>query len=259
MAQLPGKRFCIQFDHTFILKCHQLETALSVNMSPPNKPPNELSKPTVGRLSLYYRELQRLTETNLKSINSQQIAGLVNVTPAVVRRDLNTLGAKGRRGVGYSIKDLIEKIGTTLGSGMQWRVVLVGVGSLGHALLRYRGFQKLGFQLEAAYDCDDEKIGMTIEGVTIQSVSSLALSLQTKSAELGILAVPAETASGVASELINAGVRGILNFAPTTLRFSEDVAVINVDLAVELQRLTFDVKTQEPESAKTPRLPPSPR
>ena len=176
-----------------------------------------------------------------------------------IRDSLNTLGAKGRRGVGYSIKDLIEKIGTTLGSGMQWRVVLVGVGSLGHALLRYRGFQKLGFQLEAAYDCDDKKIGMTIEGVTIQSVSSLALSLQTKSAELGILAVPAETASGVASELINAGVRGILNFAPTTLRFSEDVAVINVDLAVELQRLTFDVKTQEPESAKTPRLPPSPR
>ena len=133
MAQLPGKRFCIQFDHTFILKCHQPETSLSVNMSPPNKPPNELSKPTVGRLSLYYRELQRLSETNLKSINSQQIAGLVNVTPAVVRRDLNTLGATGRRGVGYSIKDLIEKIGTTLGSGMQWRVVLVGVGSLGHA------------------------------------------------------------------------------------------------------------------------------
>ena len=112
--------------------------------------PLDLSAPSVGRLSLYYRELHRLLDSNETSVNSQQLGKLVNVSPAVVRRDLSSLGTIGRRGVGYEIATLVDRIGQVLGSGMEWKVVLIGVGSLGNALVRYRGFDRLGFTLHGA-------------------------------------------------------------------------------------------------------------
>ncbi len=204
--------------------------------------PHDLPQPAVGRLSLYYRELHRLLESGVGSINSQQLGGLVDVSPAVVRRDLSALGTIGRRGVGYDVSVLIERIGFVLGSGVQWKVVLVGVGSLGDALLRYRGFERLGFQLIAAFDNDPARVGTSIGGVETRDASEIDAVLAHQRPDLAILAVPATEAAKVAARLVAAGISGVLNFAPTTLRLPAGVAVVNVDLASELQKLAFSVQ-----------------
>lgn len=206
--------------------------------------PHDLPQPAVGRLSLYFRELQRLLDAEVASVNSQELGRLVDVSPAVVRRDISALGTIGRRGVGYDISTLMHRIGSVLGSGVQWKVVLVGVGSLGNALLRYRGFERLGFQLSAAFDNDPERIGTSTGGIEIRDAAELESVLSQQPAELAILAVPAQHATDTASRLVSSGIHGILNFAPTTLKLPRNVAVVNVDLASELQRLAFAVQTQ---------------
>jgi redox-sensing transcriptional repressor len=198
----------------------------------------------VGRLSLYFRELHRLADQGRAHVNSKELGGLVAVSPAVVRRDLSALGTIGRRGVGYRIESLIEQIGAVLGSGVQWRVVLVGVGSLGDALLRYRGFERLGFRLTAAFDLDPAKIGKHIGGVAIWNAETMVGKLAELTPDLAIIAVPADQAAPIAADLVASGVSGILNFAPTTLRLPGNVAVVNVDLASELQRLAFGVQNR---------------
>lgn len=205
----------------------------------------ELPQPAVGRLSLYYRELHRLLEAEVGSVNSQQLGRLVDVSPAVVRRDLSALGTIGRRGVGYDVSTLLQRIGAVLGSGTEWKVVLVGVGSLGDALLRYRGFERLGFRLVEAFDNDPARIGIAVGGIEVKDVSGMDAALAVIRPELAIVAVPAEQAAAVADRLVAAGVSGILNFAPTTLRLPATVAVVNVDLASELQLLAFSVRQRK--------------
>ena len=207
--------------------------------------PQRLPQPAVGRLSLYYRELIRLLDEGEVSLNSQALGRLVDVSPAVVRRDLSALGTIGRRGVGYDISVLVDRIGRVLGSGEQWNVILVGVGSLGHALLRYRGFDRLGFHLNAAFDNDPQLIGTEIGGIEVMDAERLESVLGNQRAELAILALPAEHAAEVAAKLLACDIKGILNFAPTTLSLGGDVAVVNVDLASELQRLAFAVQSQK--------------
>jgi len=206
--------------------------------------PAHLPQPAVGRLSLYFRELHRMLEAEATSVNSQQLGQLVDVSPAVVRRDLSALGTIGRRGVGYDIAKLVDRIGSVLGSGVQWKVVLVGVGSLGHALLRYRGFNRLGFELSAAFDNDPKRIGTETGGTTVLDAATIESVLRAEPAELAILAVPAEQAVETAARLVACRIQGILNFAPTTLRLPRNVAVANVDLASELQRLAFAVQSK---------------
>ena len=207
--------------------------------------PHDLSAPSVGRLSLYHRELQRRHDAEVTSINSKQLGKLVDVSPAVVRRDMSSLGTIGRRGVGYDVATLIERIGTVLGSGLQWKVILIGVGSLGNALLRYRGFDRLGFTLSGAFDNDQSCVGTSIGGIKIADIADLEKELAVQPAELAILAVPAEHAPEIADRLVGCKVSGILNFAPTTLRLPSEIAVVNVDLASELQQLAFRVQTRK--------------
>lgn len=211
----------------------------------PASVPVDLSGPAIGRLSLYFRELHQFCDDGNGHINSRQLGGLVNVSPAVVRRDLSSLGATGRRGVGYRVTSLIERIGNVLGSGAKWRVILIGVGSLGDALLRYRGFERLGFELSGAFDNSPKRIDQAIAGVKIRDIETLATFLADKPAELAILAVPADQAMELASKLVGCGIHGILNFAPTTLKLPRHVAVVNVDLASELQGLAFKVQSQK--------------
>ncbi|KLU03170.1 Redox-sensitive transcriptional regulator (AT-rich DNA-binding protein) [Rhodopirellula islandica] len=204
----------------------------------------ELSTPAVGRLSLYYRELHRLLDSGETSTNSRDLGAMVNVSPAVVRRDLSSIGSIGRRGVGYDVAILADRIGVVLGSGVQWKAVLIGVGSLGNALLRYRGFERLGFSLAAAFDTDPSKYGREVGGTTIRSLDDLEEVLATAKPELAILAVPSEQASQVATRVVAGGIQGILNFAPTTLRVPSGTAIINVDLASELQQLAFRIQNR---------------
>ncbi len=205
----------------------------------------DLPKPAVGRMSLYFRELQRLLDSEVSSINSQELGQMVDVSPAVVRRDLSTLGTIGRRGVGYDVAVLADRIGSVLGSTVQWNVVMVGVGSLGDALLRYRGFERLGFRLSAAFDNNPAKIGTSIGGIEVIDSARMEAVLAAEPAELAILSVPVKYAGEVAGRLVACNVSGILNFAPTTLRLPGNVAVANVDLASELQRLAFTVQSRK--------------
>ena len=218
------------------------ESNAEENLSPDAPSASKLSRPTVGRLSLYYRELNRLHTSGKTHLNSTQLGSLVDVSPAVVRRDLSMLGTIGQRGIGYSITKVIEKIGLVMGSGVHWQVVLIGVGSLGNALLRYRGFEQLGFRLVAAFDQDPTKVGTAIGGVIVHDTELMAARLAELQPELAILAVPADQAATVAATLKSCGISGILNFAPTTLRLPGSCAVVNVDLASELQRLAFSVQ-----------------
>lgn len=202
----------------------------------------KLSHAAVGRLSLYYRELQNLIDNGTSRVSSTELGKLVDVSSALVRRDLCSLGAVGRRGVGYETTKLIDQIGSVLGSSQHWRVILIGVGSLGDALLKYRGFQRFGFDVVAAFDQDPARVDQVISGVQIHDVETLEQMISKLRPALAILTVPADQAGEIASRLAGCDIHGILNFAPTTLKLSRQIAVVNVDLASELQRLVFSVQ-----------------
>lgn len=211
----------------------------------PGRPPAA----AIGRMSLYLRELQRLEDAAVLSTSSRDLARRLDVSPEVVRRDLAWLGSLGRRGIGYEVSLLATRLRAVLGSDTTWRVALIGTGSLGHALLRYRGFSRLGFELVTALDVDATRIGEKIAGITIRDAAKLEAVFKQTRPQLAILAVPAEVAGEVAVRIARAGVSGILNFAPTSLKLPRDIGVVNVDLASEMQRLAFHV-TQLPRSGE---------
>lgn len=208
-----------------------------------NAPTASVRLPTaaVGRMSLYLRESQRLAEAGRFSVSSTELGRCLDVSPAVVRKDLAAIGAVGRRGLGYPIAALMDRIGVTLGAEIHWNVVLVGAGSLGHALLRYRGLERQGFHVIAAFDADPALAGTSVGGVEIHPAEEMAAYVRRQRPQLAILAVPAEVAAEVAAELAEAGVSGILNFSPTSLKLPKGVGLVNVDLASEMQRLAFTV------------------
>lgn len=199
---------------------------------------------TVARLILYARELSRLRRDGQSHISSKLLGQLLSVSDAVVRRDVGYLGPMGVRGVGYEIGPLIEQIRRTMGTNRSWKVALIGAGSLGHALMRYRGFGEQGFELVAAFDSDPAIWQRSIGGVPILPLDDLETTIEANAITLAIVAVPADAADAVAKRLAAAGVVGILNFAPITLQRFAGVCVVNVDLASELQQLSFAVVSQ---------------
>jgi len=208
----------------------------------PSQPsPNPIPAAAVARLSLYLRELRRLQGAGIEGVSSSQLGGRLGVSSAVVRRDLATLGQLGRRGVGYEIAGLSNRIRAALGADQVWNVALIGTGSLGTALLRYRGFSEQGFRLKAAFDIRPDRIGQSVGGVPVLPLSELEREIKNREITLTILAVPAEAAQETAERLANAGVTGVLNFAPVTLNLRGETCVANVDLASELQQLSFAV------------------
>lgn len=208
--------------------------------------PKAVPKAVVNRLSLYLRELQHLLCEGQATISSSQLGKLLGFTDAQVRKDLAYFGHFGHPGVGYRCEELISAIRGILGTDRQWTVAMVGVGNLGRALLGYRGFAPQGFRIVAAFDADEAKVGQTLEGVPIRPLEELESTLQTEKVTLGVVAVPAEAAQGVADRFVAAGVTGILNFAPVTLSLPADVSVVGVDLATELEQLCFSVANRLP-------------
>lgn len=192
-------------------------------------------------MSLYLRESQRLSDVGVASISSTELGRVLDISPAVVRKDLAAIGTLGRRGVGYPVGELMERIGATLGAEILWDVVLVGAGSLGHALLRYRGLERQGFRVVAAFDVDPALIGSQVGGVVIRPAAEMLAYIRSQRPRLAILAVPAEAAAAVAAELAEAGISGILNFSPTPIKLPKGIGLVNVDLASEMQRLAFMV------------------
>lgn len=202
-------------------------------------------KAVVSRMSLYLRELEQLLAEGKKTISSRKLAGLLGVTDAQVRKDFAYFGQFGYPGVGYRCGELADEIKRILGTNRVWSVALVGCGNLGRALLGHRGFQSKGFQIIRAFDVEKEIVGSQIEGIQVQHLDELTEELcQEHEIHLGILAVPATAAEQVVERLVKAGITGILNFAPVTLNLTKSVSVTGVDLAIELEQLSFAVVKQ---------------
>ncbi|QJW94118.1 Redox-sensing transcriptional repressor Rex [Frigoriglobus tundricola] len=215
----------------------------------PTERGQRLSRAAAQRLSLYLRCVAGWPADEEK-VSSGRIAEAVGVSDAQVRRDLAALGHLGQRGVGYDARELATAIRTALGINRPWRAVLIGVGNLGRALLRYQGFRAQGFEIVGLFDSDPGKVGQSVEGLTVESVVGLAERVAALGAELGVLTVPGETAHAVAEALVTAGIRGILNFAPVVLKLPRRVRLVTVDLAIQLEQLAFQV--QHGDSATRP-------
>jgi redox-sensing transcriptional repressor len=203
-------------------------------------------KVVVSRISLYLRELQRLESSGQHTISSGQLGTLLGFSDAQVRKDLGFFGQFGYPGVGYRCDELIRAMRDILGTNHGWPVVMVGVGNLGQALLGYRGFGRQNFSIAAAFDADPAKVGQTIQGIRIQHIDELAATVRDRSIRLGMIVVPAERAQEAADMLVAAGIEGIVNFAPVTLSLPVHVQNVGVDLAIELEQLSFAVTNKLP-------------
>ncbi len=194
---------------------------------------------TVARLPLYYRALLETAEQQIGTVSSERLAELAGVNAAKVRKDLSYLGSYGTRGVGYDVEFLLLQISRELGLTHDWPVVIVGVGNLGHALANYRGFGARGFRVVALVDADPEKIGRRIGGLAVAPLADIPAVVAEHEVAIGIIATPAHAAQDVTDVLVGAGITSILNFAPAVVSVPEGVSLRKVDLATELQILSF--------------------
>lgn len=194
---------------------------------------------TVARLPVYLRILLDLAEHDAQNVSSEELADLAGVNAAKVRKDLSHLGTYGTRGVGYEVEYLIYQVRRELGLTHDWPVVIVGAGNLGQALAGYGGFGARGFPVAGIVDVDDAKVGTEIAGVVVGRLADLRAIVKRHQVSIGVVATPAAAAQEAANLLVGAGVTSILNFAPAVLTVPPAIQVRKVDLAVELQILSY--------------------
>lgn len=202
----------------------------------------DIPKKAIYRLSIYHRCLQKLRDNGVDTVSSTTLARAAGVKSSQLRKDLAYFGQFGTRGLGYPVEILSSIIRETLGREHLQPVILVGAGNLGSALLRYHGFEKEGFEVVAAFDANPE--ATRARGVTIPVFpdSELERFIGERSVKLAILCVPVEFAQAVVNRLVVAGIQGVLNFSPIVLEVSPDVTVNNVDLALELEHLSYFIR-----------------
>lgn len=198
-----------------------------------------ISKATVDRLPLYYRTLRSSQGEGLEIISSEELGQRLGVTPEQIRKDLAAFGQFGKKGVGYFIRELIRNIGEILGLDRNWNFAVVGIGHLGWALVHYRNFNALGFNLAAMFDVNPEKIGQEISGVKIDNIERIEEVIKERNINIGVIAVPQAHAQEVSDKLVAAGVRGIWNFAPCKINVPDSVKVVNEDLSVGLSSISY--------------------
>jgi redox-sensing transcriptional repressor len=213
--------------------------------------PELIPNPAVRRLSLYLRQLEGFKRKDRRTISSKQLGESLGLTDAQVRKDLAYFGQFGHPGIGYRVEDLIGQVRHILGTDKTWNVLLVGAGNLGRALMAYRGFASKGFKLVAVFDNDPSKVGKKHGPFNVQPLAELAETVRTQQIRLAILAVPADAAQDVADQLIESGVRGLLNFAPVSITVPSNIALNAVDLAVQLEQLSFQVSISQLERTQT--------
>lgn len=198
-----------------------------------------ISDSTVRRLSLYLRMLRDLERAGVEFVSSSQLAEPSGATSAQVRKDLSHFGSFGKRGRGYSVEGLVRALEEILGLSRSWRLALVGVGKIGSALLGYGGLAARGFDVVAAFDVDEAKIGTWAYGLRIRPMTDLGPGIAECRAEIGVVATPTEVAAEIAAELERAGVGAILNFAPIELSEVNGVPIRTVDIVLELEGLSY--------------------
>ena len=193
----------------------------------------------IGRLPIYLRALQRMSVQGMKTTSSQELGDYVGISAAQIRKDISQFGEFGKQGTGYSIPFLTDKLREILKVNRVWDVVIVGLGDMGHALARYGGFGERGFRVVLLFDSDPAKIGQKVDNFVIEDASQLVERVRACGIKLAMIAVPAAEAQGVADRLVQAGVKAILNYAPTVLSVPNSVHVQHIDPATHLQRMTF--------------------
>ena len=201
--------------------------------------PSQVPDAAVRRLSLYLQQLEALEADRVGTVSSRQLAQSLGLTDAQVRKDLAHFGQFGRPGVGYEVMPLIYRLRGIFGTDRISHILLVGAGNLGKAISAYQGFRAKGFVLAAVFDNDPALVGQSVAQLPVQPMSELPEAARQRGARLAIVAVPAAAAQNVADQLIALGVRGILNFAPTRLHAPQGVTVRNIDVAAELEQLSF--------------------
>jgi redox-sensing transcriptional repressor len=202
----------------------------------------EIPRKTIYRLSVYLRCLQRLRENHLQTVSSEALARAAGVKPTQLRKDLTYFGQFGTRGLGYDVDQLAKMISDLLGTNRLQPVVLVGVGNLGTALLSYRGFEQEGFEIVGAFDQDAKRPRDRQSKTPLYGMDQLGGVIRERTVRMAIITVPAAAAQSVANLLVEYGITGILNFSPAMLSVPENVTVNNVNLAIELENLSYFIQ-----------------
>jgi redox-sensing transcriptional repressor len=200
---------------------------------------------TVRRLSLYLRFLEEFENAGLTTVSSEELAARGGTTSAQVRKDLSFFGSFGKRGLGYQVAELTQRMRRILGLERDWRVVIVGIGKIGSALAQYEGFQQRGFRVVGLYDSDPAKIGRDVYGLEVRPLEALAEENRERPVDIAVIAVPASAAQRVVDQVVAAGITGIMSFAPIQLHVPADVTLNTVNMAMELERLSFALSNRE--------------
>ncbi|MDZ4864097.1 MAG: redox-sensing transcriptional repressor Rex, partial [Gemmatimonadota bacterium] len=199
----------------------------------------KIAESTVRRLSLYLRFLEEFEHRGIETVSSEALAARGGTTSAQVRKDLSFFGSFGKRGLGYSVLELVGKLRGILGLGRHYRVAMIGAGKIGSALVQYRGFKARGFEIVHIFDTDPAKIGREWNGLTVRDVKQMAAEFERLPVDIAVIVTPAEAAQAVADRVVKLGITAILNFAPAQLTVPEDVVVKTVNLALELEALSY--------------------
>ncbi|HEU5169968.1 MAG TPA: redox-sensing transcriptional repressor Rex [Gemmatimonadales bacterium] len=199
----------------------------------------KVAESTVRRLSLYLRFLEEFEDQGMDTISSEALASRGGTTSAQVRKDLSFFGSFGKRGLGYGVPELAGRLREILGLRRRYRVAMIGAGKIGSALVQYRGFRQRGFDIVAIFDVDPAKLGREWNGLTVQHMDALEAELGRHPVDMAVLVTPADVAQPAADRLVRLGVKAILNFAPVQLAVPDDVVVKTVNLALELETLSY--------------------
>jgi redox-sensing transcriptional repressor len=200
-----------------------------------------ISESTIHRLSLYLRALSILEKEGHETVSSKELARREKLTPAQVRKDLSFFGSFGTRGLGYPVSQLKERMASILGIDRTWKVALFGIGNIGSALVSYKEFARQGFQIIKLFDNDQRKIGSNHKGIIISDTRNMRQELADAQIDIAIIAVPATVAQYLVDDIVNAGIKAILNFAPINLRVPDDVYLRNENMSMELEYLSFAI------------------
>jgi redox-sensing transcriptional repressor len=208
-------------------------------------PLRDVADSTVRRMSLYLQCLDECERRGEATISSNALAQRGGASSAQVRKDLSCFGSFGRRGVGYSVPLLAARLREILGLVRHYRVILLGAGRIGSALAAYPGFRARGFDIVALYDVDSARVGTTVDGLVVRGLGRLEADLAAEPADIAVIGTPAEGAQAVADRVVRLGVRALLNFAPVKLRVPPAVAVTDVNMAMELESLSYALSRRE--------------
>jgi redox-sensing transcriptional repressor len=214
-------------------------------ISQASTPVRRIADSTVRRLSLYLRFLEESAQRGLVTISSDELARRGGTTSAQVRKDLSFFGSFGKRGLGYSVPELTESLREILGLRRDWQVIIVGAGKIGTALAQYRGFRQRGFRVIAVYDRDPKKIGTKWDSLIVRDMEQIERDIAKERPDIVVLTTPAEEAQAVVDRLVKAGIRALLNFAPVQLHVPPEVTLKNVNMAMELEGLSFALTNRE--------------